>query len=128
MLVSLFVSGCSSKLDGYTNISYKELMKKLDNKETFPLVIGSSECSACATYEITMNSFIKDQQVEVFLLDLLSLSDDEYQSFKTEISFTGTPTTVFYEDGKLTSYYNRIDGAASMSVVKTYFKNNGYIE
>lgn len=124
----LIISGCSSKLDGYTEISYDDLMKKIENGETFPLVVGSSQCSACANYEITMNKFIADYQVEVFIIDLMKLSDEEYDKLKIDISFTGTPTTIFYKDGKLTSYYNRVDGNKSRSVVEDYFKNNGYIE
>lgn len=128
LLFCLLISGCSLNLDGYTEISYNKLMKKIENGETFPLVIGSSDCSACANYEITMNSFIKKNQVEVFMIDLLELSDEEYNNLKTETSFSGTPTTVFYKDGKLTSFYNRIDGSESMSAVEDYFRSNGYIE
>lgn len=127
-LLVIFISGCSKKLEGYTEISYNELMKKKENGETFPLVIGSEECSACANYEITMNSFISRYQVEVFLIDLIKLEESDYNELKTEISFTGTPTTVFYEDGELTSFFNRIDGSASKSTVESYFKNNNYIK
>lgn len=127
-ILVLFISGCSKKLEGYTEISYDELMKKQENGETFPLVIGSEECSACANYEITMNSFISKHQIEVFLIDLIKLEDSEYDKLKSEISFTGTPTTVFYKDGKLTSFFNRIDGSASKSTVESYFKNNNYIK
>lgn len=124
----LLVSGCSSKFNGYTEISYNELMKKVANGETFPLVIGSSECSACANYQIVMEKFIRDYQVEVFEIDLTKLNDNEYNELMTATSFTGTPTTLFYEEGKLTSYFNRIGGSSSKSVVEDYFRNNGYIE
>lgn len=128
LILFLFITGCSSKLEGYTKITYEDFKKKIENKETFPLVIGSSECSACANYEIVMTSFIKDYQIEVFMIDLLGLDEEEYNELKTSVSFTGTPTTVFYKDGKLTSYYNRIDGSVTKNAVKDYFKNNGYIE
>lgn len=128
MFLSLIVTGCSSKLNGYTEISYNELMKKIENKESFPLVIGSSECSACANYEIVMKKFISDYQIEVFEIDLTKLSENEYDKLMVDTSFTGTPTTLFYKEGKLTSYYNRIGGSESRSVVEDYFKNNGYIK
>lgn len=128
IILILAISGCSTKLDGYTELSYNELIKKIENTETFPLVIGSSGCSACANYEITMNKFISDYQVEVFIIDLSKLSETEYDKLMVDISFNGTPTTVFYEEGKLTSYYNRIDGSESKGVIEDYFRNNGYIE
>ena len=130
----LIISGCSVNstkeegLSGYTEISYTNLLEKIEAEENFPLVIGSSECSACANYEITMNRFITKHQVEVFLIDLSKLNDAEYNKLVVDISFSGTPTTVFYEEGKLTSYFNRINESASMSVVEAYFRNNGYIE
>ena len=128
LCLGLMICGCSAKRNTYTMLSYEQLLKKIENKETFPLVIGSSECSACANYQITMQSFIKEYQIEVFEIDLLELSDEEYDKLKLELSFTGTPTTVFYEDGKLTSFFNRIDGSASKGVVEDYFKSNGYIK
>lgn len=123
----LFTTGCNNRLNGYTKISYDEFNKKKENGDTFPLVIGSSSCSACATYEVVMNGFIEDNQVEVFYIDLSTVSEEEYNYLKSEISFTGTPTTVFYQDGKLTSFYNRLDGAEDIAGVKKYFKENNYI-
>lgn len=128
LFLCLIVTGCSPKLEEYTKISYDDFKKKIENKESFPLVVGSSECSACANYEITMQRFIRDYQVEVFIIDLTELDEEEYNELKTSISFTATPTTVFYEDGELTSYYNRINGSVTKNVIKDYFKNNGYIE
>lgn len=126
-ILFLFTTGCNNKLNGYTKITYMEFNQKKENGDSFPLVIGSSTCSACATYEVVMNGFIDDNQVEVFYIDLDAISEDEYNSLKTEISFTGTPTTVFYQDGKLTSFYNRLDRAEDIEAVKKYFKENNYI-
>lgn len=128
LCLGLMICGCSVKKDTYTILSYEQLTKKIENKETFPLVIGSSECSACANYEITMQSFIREHNVEVFEIDLSEISDEQYDKLKLEISFTGTPTTVFYKDGELTSFYNRINGSVSKGVVEDYFKSNGYIK
>lgn len=121
-------TGCvNNKLNGYTKISYTEFNEKKENGDTFPLVIGSSTCSACATYEVIMKQFIEGNQVEIFYIDLSDVSEDEYNNLKTEISFTGTPTTVFYQDGKLTSYYNRIDGAEDIDNIQKYLEKNNYI-
>lgn len=123
----LFTTGCNNRLNGYTKISYVEFNQKKENGDTFPLVVGSNTCSACATYEVVMNQFIEDNQVEVFYIDLSTVSEEEYNNLRMEISFTGTPTTVFYQDGKLTSFYNRLDGAEDISGIKKYFEENNYI-
>lgn len=128
MVLSLvLLSGCGNRFNNYTSISFYEFNAKKENKESFPLVIGSSTCSACAKYKITMDEFIQKYQTEVFYIDISKLSDDEYSSLKTEISFDGTPTTVFYEEGKLTSYYNRLSGAEDIDTVINIFKDNGYL-
>lgn len=126
--IFLLTTGCeNNKLNGYSKLSYNEFNIKKDNNDTFPLVIGSSTCSACATYEVVMKQFIESYQVEVFYIDLSELSENEYSKLKTEISFTGTPTTVFYKDGNLTSYYNRLDGAEDIEEIKKYLEKNNYI-
>lgn len=119
---------CGKKLKTYTEINYVEYLEKINNNETFPLVIGSATCSACAVFKNTMDIFIKDYQVEVFFIDLSRVSEEEYNLLSSELTFDGTPTTVFIKDGKLTSYINRIDGAVRISNVKDIFRNNGYID
>lgn len=124
----LLTTGCgNNKLDSYTSITYTKFNEKKENGDSFPLVIGSSTCSACATYKVVMEQFIENNQVEIFYIDLSNVSEEEYNKLKTEISFTGTPTTVFYQEGKLTSFYNRLDGAESIEDVKKYMGENNYI-
>lgn len=124
----LIFSGCNKKLTGYTEISYNDLSNKKESGDTFSLVIGSSSCSACAMYKPVMEQFISDYQVEVFYIDLSKLNDEEYNKLKLEISFDGTPTTVFYEEGKLTSFYDRIDQAVSIDEVIIKFREKGYVK
>lgn len=124
----ILFSGCNKKLTGYTEISYSEFNKLKEENKTFPLVIGSATCSACLMYKPVMEQFISDYQVEVFYIDLSKLSDEDYGKLKAEITFDGTPTTVFYEDGKLTSFYDRITSAVSIDEVISKFKEKNYIK
>lgn len=124
----ILFSGCNKKLIGYTEISYGEFNKLKEENKTFPLVIGSATCSACAMYKLVMEQFISDYQVEVFYIDLSKLSDEDYSKLKAEITFDGTPTTVFYEDGKLTSFYDRMTSAVSIDEVISKFKEKNYIK
>lgn len=124
----ILFSGCNKKLIGYTEISYSEFNKLKEENKTFPLVIGSATCSACSIYKPVVEQFIIDYQVEVFYIDLSKLSDEDYGKLKAEITFDGTPTTVFYEDGKLTSFYDRITSAVSIDEVISKFKEKNYIK
>ncbi len=129
-VISLFLfTGCSkSKLTTYTEISYDDYVNMMDNGESFPLVIGSSTCSACSMFKGTMESFISKYQVNVRYLDISKLSDEQFNLLKSEINFSSTPTTIFVENGKHTSVYYRIVGSENLSnVVKAYTKM-GYLK
>ena len=124
----LVFTGCSKgNLSGYHEISYKEYAKMIENKESFPLVIGSSTCSACSVFKPTMESFIKKYQVDVRYIDLSKLSEEEKNKLGSDLNFQSTPTTIFFEDGKQTSVYYRIVGSETMTSVVESYKRMGYI-
>lgn len=120
------LTGCN-KYSTYTELTYSELQTKLENKETFVVVLGSSTCSACAAYKLTMEDVIKDKQVEIFYLDIAKLSSDDSSKFESKFVIAATPTTVFIENGVETTTYNRIVGAASYTDVVKNLKKHGFI-
>lgn len=125
-ILGLFLlTGCGNS--GYTEVSYNELLQKLENKDTFALVLGSATCSACANYEVTMKKVIKDNDIEIFYLDLHALSDDDYASAYSKFVFQSTPTTIFIKDGKETTTYDRIIGSAGYNDVVKELKRHGMI-
>lgn len=128
VMVVFLISGCGSKkLTTYTEISYQDYVSMMENKESFPLVIGSATCSACSLFKGTMESFISKYQVNVRYIDISKLSEEDYNSLMTEVNFSSTPTTIFVENGKHTSVYQRIVGAESLSNVVSAYKKQGYI-
>ena len=62
IVILSLTTACGNKLTTYTEISYKEYLEKIENEDTFPLVIGSERCSACALFKGTMETIIKDYQ------------------------------------------------------------------
>ena len=126
-LMMLFV-GCSSKLSTYTTISLDEVYEKLGQKDSFILTIGSASCSHCASFKPKMETVIKLHQVEVFYIDVSKLSEDDYKEFIQRMNFTGTPTTIFFEDGKETAMSNRIEGDKDIEVIEAKMRKMGYIE
>ena len=123
-----FTMACSKKLTTYTEISYSDFNKKIENKESFALFVGSSNCSHCDDYKITLNKLISEHQIEVYYIDVAKMTNDEINEFKTVINFSGTPTTVFITDGVEKTVYNRIVGALSYSKVEDKFEKAGYIK
>lgn len=129
IFIALFVfTGCSKKrFSTYDEISYTDYKELVANHGTFPLVVGSSTCSACSLFKGTMDAFISKYQVDVRFIDISKLSEDDYKSFMSDINFQSTPTTVFFVDGEQTSVYYRIVGAEDFSSVKKVYEKMGYI-
>ncbi len=124
-MMTILLVGCGNPK--YTEINYEQLKQKLDNKDTFVLLIGSDTCSACASYETTMTKVMKDTKVEIFYVNLHALSEEDYSKVYSKFVVTSTPTTIFIENGEETSTYNRIVGAAKYEDVIDSLKQHGYI-
>ena len=128
MVMCVFFTGCGKKkLTTYHEINYDDYKKMIENKESFPLVIGSSICSHCAMFKPTMELFISKNQVDVKYIDLSKLSEDDSNKLSSVINFKSTPTTVFFKDGLQTSVYHRLVGSENFRNVVDAYKRMGYI-
>ena len=125
ILCALFLVGCSNPK--YTEISVTQFQEKLDAKESFILVIGSDTCSACKSYEPTMQKVMKDTNLDIFYINLHVLSDEDYSKIYSSYVVTSTPTTLFFKDGVETSTYDRIVGAVDNNEVIKKIEKLGYI-
>ncbi len=128
LIIGVFLlTGCST-VKTYDEISYKSLKKMLDNKENFVLFIGSTTCSACDSYKITLNKVIEKYKVDIKYIDLSKLSEDDEGELISKFPISGTPTTIFIEDGEEKDTYNRIDGSVKYSKIVEKLKKNKYIK
>ena len=93
------------------------------------MVIGSSQCTHCASYKSTMTDIVKKYKIDVFYIDIYQLSEEEMAKLNNKFAFTGTPTTVFVEDGKENDpQFNRIDGAKNFDYIVEKLRKNKYID
>ena len=125
----LFLTGCSKgKL---IEIDFEEYSKKISNEETFVLVIGATGCNYCINYKETLNQVLEDYEVELYYIDKVKFTETEKSKFLARINFDEnnieTPTTVYIENGREKSKYDRIVGATSKSEVIKYLKEKGLI-
>lgn len=133
LFCTIFLSGCFGRIKTYSEISYQQLEKMIDSKKSFVLLIGSSECSHCASYKPTLERVIKDYQVKVYYIDILNLTDSERAKLKNIVSYSGTPTVAFIKkgregDGKTSGQYTRIVGNRTYDYTVKKFKSNGFIK
>lgn len=130
-LIFIFmVTGCFNKGKGYTEISYEALMKKLDNKESFILMIGSSNCTHCDEFKLTLEEINKKYSINVQYIDIYKIKDDaeKLANLKKISPYSGTPTTVNIVDGKEETILSRIEGSRDYSDTKDKLIKWGYIK
>lgn len=130
LIMLLCLAGCSNYLEHtitYTKISYSELEEKINNKESFILVIGSSTCHNCVTYKETIETTKNKEKITMYYIYLDDLSETDYAKIYSKYAITSTPTTIFFKNGVEESTYNRILGRVNSSELKKQLQKNGYI-
>ncbi len=108
-------------------IKYKDLVEKVENKETFILLISQTTCSHCMEYKPKVKKVANKYKVEVYYIEYDKFSDDEKKYVKEHFNFDGTPQTIFVNDGEEKTIAKRINGDASIEKIINKFKSNGFI-
>lgn len=120
----LLVTGCKNNLE---RIDYNDLMKKINNEETFILEITQNNCSHCEEFTPRFESILDTYNIKAYNLNITDLSKDDYEKLSKDYNINGTPTTIFFKKGKeLTN--NRINGSTSDKKLTNILKRLGYIK
>lgn len=144
LIISLFIGGCSKKEETNDNndnkenvtekssklvlLSFPELKEKIDNKESFILVITQTTCSHCAEYRPILTAVLDKYNITAYEIESNKLTTEERGLMNDIANVSGTPTTIFIEDGVETTTTNRIIGPANQSKLISRFTAMGYIE
>jgi len=126
--LSITLSGCGVTKEYLTQIDYKTLSEKINNKDDFILYVGNKSCPHCKDFQPKLQEVINKYKVEVYKLDTATITNDEYDEFKGIVGDTGTPTVMFFYDGVESGTGNRIDGDVKKDIVIERLKANEYIK
>lgn len=126
ILSVLCLTGCSSGTK-LKNISYNELNEKMKNKETFVLYIGAANCSHCSEFKPTLEKVVKEYNLDVYYIDMATVSEEEYEAVKNKTNLQGTPTVLVVQNGK-SKYTDRIVGTKDEESTVEFFKEIGKIK
>lgn len=107
-------------------ISYDEIVEKIENKETFVLMLSQTTCHNCANFKPKLEYFAKDNKIVIYYIEVDRLRDDEKKALNLQISFDSTPTTVFINEGYEKTAASRIVGDSDTETIVRKFKSNGY--
>lgn len=109
-------------------LNFDELTEKIENKETFILVITQTDCSHCAEYKPVLEKVLLDHKLTAYEIDEKKLDEKEMSKLKEIANISGTPTTVFIVNGEERQTSDRIIGAKPESEIISRLKAMGYIK
>lgn len=109
-------------------LTFDELQKKIDNKDTFILVLTQTSCSHCIEYKPTLKKVLAEYDVYAYELPIDKLDKKEIAKLKDIANASGTPATIFIEEGAEKNTSSRLYGAQEKSKIVSRFKAMGFID
>lgn len=110
-------------------ITMDELQTKIDNKENFILLVSQTECSHCLEFKPKLKRVLAKNNVIAYNIETDKLTKEEYIKLNNIAYTSGTPTTLFFENGTETNTSNRLNGSgADEAKITSRLKAMGYIK
>ena len=110
----------------YKELTFNEFKEKIDNNESFPLLIKQESCSHCKSFEPKFKNVAVGYEVESYYINTTNLNDDDKNSLSEIIEYEGTPTVFFIKNGSVMK--NTIEGDRDKKIIINQFKRSGFIE
>lgn len=110
----------------YSNIETLNLAQFEDlvvTKKNMVVLVASSTCYGCITFEPVVNEVFKEKNQTVYRLDVISLSKDELTRFRTYYAFTVTPTLFVIKDGVVVADTARTGAMSKADLTKWVNEN-----
>lgn len=123
LLVTIILTGCSLNI---STIRYKKLMEKLNNKETFILLVsdGSDESEALGK---TLDIVLSENGLEAYKIKSKRLITSQKNEIRNHFKLNDS-SIVFINKGKETSLLSQVtDPLISKEDLKEVLINQGYI-
>ncbi len=115
----------TKKVKTHKNISYDEYLKKIDNKESFIILLWQTGCSHCEAFEPKLNDVITHYNLNVYGLNLADLNEEQYQKVKNKTFISGTPTLVYIEKGV---FEDKLVGDKEIEDILEFLKDINYLK
>ena len=132
LICVLFLFGCKIKNNSeegkIITLSYEELKEKIDKEESFILVVTRTDCSHCAIYLPRLQKVLEEYKLTAYKIEIDEWTDEETGSLKDICNVSGTPTTIFIENGEEKNTSSRLVGSKSQEQIIQRFKAMGYIK
>lgn len=109
------------KYSNIETITLSTFEEKALKKEDMTVLIASTTCYHCITFEPIVNEVFKNADKKIYRIDIISLTDEEITRFRTYYSFTIAPTIFTIKNGIVTS---EASGTMTKDELTTWVSNN----
>ena len=127
IIVLFMVVGCTKKAS-IKNTSYDEIMRKINNNETFILALINNEDKEYKRFNNNLKTIVKDYNINVSYLNVNNLNTTQLEEIKAIVNYEDTPILVYIKEGIEDNPNNRIIGDISIDRMIEIFKSAGYID
>ncbi len=128
LLVAAIIADRKLSKSYLVEIKYNTVMEKIENKDSFVLLLSQTTCSHCMEYKPKLENVANRYKVPVYYLEVDLISEEEKTELKKIFNFSGTPATIFVIDGEEKTAATRISGDASEEKITAKLKSNGFID
>lgn len=80
-------------------ITYKQYQTMIADGESFFFEVAASSCGACESFTPKLEQALEKTNTTAYSIDLDKLSTDDRNKLTQDLSITGTPTTLYIENG-----------------------------
>ena len=117
---------------GLQQLTYAEYQEKVDNDESFVIIIERATCSHCVSFMPIAEQFAKDNNVPMYYVDTDTFETEDWEQFemsntylKQNIGDWGTPTTVVLAGKEAVDYIEGETTAENLlNLYNEYFEMN----
>lgn len=117
------------KTGNLIELTYNQIEEKLNNKDSFILIVSKATCSHCASYKPKVKNVASEYHTDIYYIDYDTETKENSEKLLNFFNLDGsTPITLFIKDGKETSILNRVEGDISKNKIISSFKKMGFIK
>jgi len=107
-------------------LNVKDVVEKINDKDSFMLYIKQTDCSHCKEFTPNFISVLSKNKLKAYTLNLSDLTEEDKTLYEEHINVTGTPTVLFYTEGN--ENLIRIEGAQNKNKITSKLEATGFIK
>lgn len=129
LLIGALVADKMLSKNYFNEITFNEIITKMNEKDSFVLCISQTTCNHCQSYKPKLEKVANKYNVNIYYIDVDLLTEEEKKELTKYVSISGgTPSTIFIKNGTEKTAANRINGDVSTTKIIQKLKQHGFIE